>query len=85
MSEEKIKQIMELHNMVVTGLVNGLSHTSRDERLDDIDFWRSRSGLFNLFSKAVLDIVTDQNPEYSIKELKEIAEYGYKKRGLTDE
>jgi len=53
---DKEKKIMELHNLVVNGLVNGLSHTSRDERLNDIHFWRKRCNLFNEFSKCVLDI-----------------------------
>jgi len=77
--EEKEKRIMELHNLVVTGLVNGLSHTSRDERLNDINFWRKRCFLFNEFSKCVLDIITDQDSQYAEKELKRIAGEGYKK------
>ena len=76
---EKEKQIMKFHNLVVTGLVNGLSHTNRDERLDDIDFWRSRCNLFNEFSKCVLNMVTNQTCEYSEKELKRIAKEGYRK------
>ena len=76
---DKEKKIMECHNLVVNGLVNGLSHTSRDERLDDINFWRSRCNLFNEFSHCVLNIVTDQIYEYSEKNLKEIAKDGYKK------
>ncbi len=76
---EREKQIMKLHNLVVTGLVNGLSHTSRDERLNDIDFWRKRCFLFNEFSHCVLNIVTNQTCEYSEKELKRIAKEGYKK------
>jgi len=82
--EEEIKQvrrkedkIKELHQLVVKGLVKGLSHTHQDGRLDDIDFWRKRCNLFNEFSKCVLDIITDQNPQYAEKNLKEIAEDGY--------
>lgn len=75
---DKEKKIMEWHNLVVNGLVNGLSHTSRDGRLDDINFWRGRCNLFNEFSKCVLDIVTDQDSKYSEKQLKEIAKEGYK-------
>ena len=77
--KRKEKKIKELHGLVVTGIVNGLSHTHKDGRLDDINFWRSRCELFNLFSLCVLDIVTNQNYKYSEKELKEIAEEGYKK------
>ena len=72
-------KIMEWHNLVVIGLVNGLSHTSRDERLNDIHFWRKRCFLFNEFSKCVLDLITEQNYEYAEKNLKEIAKEGYKK------
>ena len=72
------RRVMKLHNLVVKGLVNGLSHTSGDERLEDINFWRKRCNLFNEFSKCVLDIVTDQNPKYAEKNLKEVAKEGYK-------
>lgn len=77
--KKREKKIMELHNLVVTGLVQGLSHTHQDGRLDDINFWRSRSSLFNAFSLCVLNILTDQTCEYSEKELQEIAEEGYRK------
>jgi len=76
--QEKIDKIKELHGLVVTGLVKGLSHTHRDGRLDDINFWRGRCNLFNEFSKCVLDIVTNQDPKYAKQNLKEIAEEGYK-------
>jgi len=77
--EEREKKIMELHGLIVTGLVNGLSHTHRDGRLKDINFWRSRSELFDAFAHCVLNILTDQTSEYSEKDLKEIAKEGYKK------
>ena len=67
------------HKDVVIGLVRGLSHIHRDGRLNDIDFWRSRSELFNTFSCCVLEILTDQIYKYSEKDLKEIAKGGYKK------
>lgn len=73
------KKIMKLHKLVVNGLVNGLSYTSRDERLNDINFWRNRSSLFNAFSLCVLNILTNQTSQYSEKDLKEIAKYGYEK------
>ena len=71
-------KIKEWHNLVVNGLVNGLSHTARDKRLNDINFWRKRSQLFNEFSLCVLSLVNEQNYEYAEKNLKEIAEEGYK-------
>ena len=79
MKSEKEKKIMELHKLVVNGLVQGLSHTHRDGRLDDTDFWRKRCSLFNEFSLCVLNIVTRQTCEYSEKELRKIAEEGYNK------
>ena len=75
------EKILEWHKLVVIGLCNGLSHTARDERLEDIDFWRKRCFLFNEFSKCVLDLITEQNYEYSEQNLKRIAEEGYKKEG----
>ena len=72
---EKIK---EWHKLVVNGLVNGLSHTARDGRLNDIDFWRCRSRLFNAFAHCVLDLITHQNYQYSEKDLKDTAKQGYK-------
>ena len=72
------KEIMKLHNLVVSGLVNGLSHTATDGRTNDIDFWRKRARLFGAFSRCVLNIVTDQDYQYDLMELKEIAEAGYK-------
>ncbi len=77
--EDREAKIMKLHNLVVNGLVNGLSHTSRDGRLDDIDFWRKRCFLFNEFSQCVLNILTNQTSEYSEKELQRVAREGYKK------
>ena len=68
---------MEWHRLVVNGLVNGLSVTSQDKRLDDIDFWRKRSQLFSEFAKCVLDLETEQNYQYSEKNLGEIAKEGY--------
>lgn len=73
----EIDKIKEWHKLVVKGLVNGLSHTARDERLDDIDFWRKRCRLFNSFSKCVLDLITNQTYQYSEKDLEDIAREGY--------
>jgi len=77
--KDREKKIMEWHKDVVTGLVNGLSHTHRDGRLDDINFWRSRSDLFDTFAHCVLNILTDQTFELSEKELISISNEGYKK------
>ena len=77
-------KINEWHKLVVMGLVNGLSHTHRDGRLEDINFWRKRSQLFGEFSKCVLDLETEQNYEYSEKNLIDIAEEGYKLKETSD-
>jgi len=71
------KKIEEWHKLVVNGLVNGLSHTARDGRTDNIDFWRLRSRLFNAFGKCVLDLITNQDYQYSEKDLKDTAKQGY--------
>jgi len=75
----KTNKILECHKLIVQGLVNGLSHTHQDERLNDVEFWRKRPELFNLFSLCVLNLLTEQNYEYDENQLKEIAEKGYKK------
>lgn len=79
MNEKDKEQIIKWHNLVVEGLVNGLSHTIIDERINDIHFWRLRSRLFGSFSRCVLNLITNQSWEYDEKELLEIANYGYKK------
>ena len=79
------KKTQEWHNIVNAGLCNGLSHTHRDGRLDDINFWRKRCELFNAFSLCVLDLETGQNYKYKEKDLREIAAEGYKKDACGDE
>ena len=76
-----MSKIKEWHNLVVNGLVNGLSYTAMDGRTEDIDFWRKRCNLFNAFSKCVLNLETDQDYQYSEKDLKEIAAEGYRREG----
>ena len=71
-------KIKEWHNLLVRGLVNGLSYTANDGRTEQTNFWRKRCQLFNEFSACVLDLETEQNYEYAEKNLKEIAEEGYK-------
>jgi len=76
----KKEKIQEWHNMVVNGLVNGLSHTARDGRLDDIEFWRRRSNLFDSFAHCIMDLETDQDYSYSEKDLKQWSSSGYIKK-----
>lgn len=79
LTKQEIKEIQQAHNLVVTALVNGLSVTNQDGRDDDISFWVKRSHAFERFAKIVMNILTDQTTEYDFKELKEIADEGYKK------
>lgn len=72
------KELERLHGIIVTGLVNGLSHTYTDGRTDQIDFWRKRSGLFEAFSRCIIDLMTNQSLKYAENELKEIAKEGFK-------
>ena len=57
------EKIMEWHKLVVTGLVNGLSHTNLDGRTNELEFWRQRSLLFNYFGFCVMDLFTKQDCE----------------------
>ena len=77
-SNEIKRRILDLHNYIIMGVVNGLSYTHQDKRLENIDFWIKRCELFSLFSKCVMDFIWDNNSKYSEKRLKEIAEEGYK-------
>jgi len=77
-NEKFIHKIKEWHSYVVIGLVNGLSHTARDGRLKEVEFWQRRSNLFNAFAHCVNNLITNQTYEYSEKELMDIAKAGYK-------
>lgn len=82
-------KIKEWHNMVVTGLVNGLSRVQLkdDKRKKDIDFWRRRSELFDAFAHCVIDLETGQDWKYSEKSLKEWSSAGFngnKKEATTN-
>jgi hypothetical protein len=80
MEKEELKKIKEWHKLVVNGLVKGLSHTSHDERINDINFWRKRANLFDAFAHCIQDLLlSKQSYEYSEKDLKEIAKEGYRK------
>lgn len=72
------QKILEWHQLVVKGLVNGLSFTARDGRTEQLDFWARRSNLFERFSKCVLNLYTDQSYEIDERELIEIAKEGYR-------
>jgi len=71
-NDQLIKKIKEWQLIVNKGLNNGLSHTHQDGRLNDIEFWRRRSCLFNIFALCVM-----HKDEMHEKELIEIAERGY--------
>jgi len=79
-SKEEELAIKELKKILIKGIVNGLSKTHQDGRLNEIDFWRKRCNLFNTFSLCVLDIVEENNYKLHEKELNKIAEVGYDKQ-----
>jgi len=73
------KKIQEWHNLVVIGLNNGLTHTIHDGRIDDINWVRKRLELWESFARCVMNLETGQSYEYDEKNLKEVAQEGYKK------
>ena len=77
---EKVK---EWHNMVVTGLCNGLTQTIPDGRNNDIVWVRRRLELWESFGRCVMDLETGQDYKYSEKELREVSELGYKNDSLS--
>lgn len=72
------KEILKFHNLVVKGLVNGLSHTEQDGRTEELEFWRQRSILFDRFGHCVMNLITDQSYDIDLHELNEVAKNGYK-------
>lgn len=74
---EKEKQIREWHNLVVQGLCNGLTHTHRDDRTDDIAWVYGRLKLFESFSRATMNLIWGKDYSSDLKELKEVAKAGY--------
>jgi len=78
--KEKELAIKELNNLLIKGITNGLSHTHQDGRLNEIDFWKKRCDLFNIFSLCVLDIIEEKDYKLHERELNEIAKIGYDKQ-----
>lgn len=76
---EDKKLINEWHNMVVTGLVNGLTHTIWDERREDINWVRKRLTLWESFGRCMYSLHNNQSYEMDEKDLKEVSKEGYKK------
>lgn len=76
--EELIKKIKDWHKYVVIGLNNGLTHTHMDGRRNDVDWVRKRLDLFEAFSRCIMDEIWGNKSGCNIKELKEVAEEGYK-------
>ncbi len=73
-------KIKEWHQLVVIGLNKGLTHTIPDGRLDNIDWVRKRLKLWESFGRCVMDLETNQDYQYSEKDLKEVAEAGFPNR-----
>ena len=76
-NEEKIKRIKELNGYVVKGLVNGLTHTIRDGRTNNIDWVRKRLNLWESFGRSVINIVNDSDSKYEEEDLKKISKEGF--------
>ena len=80
------KKIQEWHGLVVNGLCNGLTHTHRDGRNNDIDWVRKRLALFESFSRCVMNFQWGQNyKEFPEKELIEVSKEGYSHNLKTTE
>lgn len=77
--KENKKLISKWHNMIVTGLVNGLTHTIPDGRQKDINWVRSRGILWEAFGRCVMALEWGNSYEFDERDLKEISEEGYKK------
>ena len=71
-------KIKEWHDLVVNGLVNGLTHTIHDGRINNIEWVRKRLNLWESFGRCIMALETDQNYEYDEKKLKEVSKEGYK-------
>jgi len=72
-------KIKEWHQLVVNGLVNGLTHTIPDGRREDIVWVRRRLKLWESFGRCIMDLETNQDWSYAEKDLKEVAKLGYQK------
>ena len=72
------KKIQEWHNLIVKGLNNGLTHTIDDGRRDDIVWVRRRLELWESFGRCVMNLENNQDYSSPEKELKEVAELGFK-------
>lgn len=71
-------KLKEWHNLIVKGLCNGLTHTHRDERNDNIDWVRKRLALFESFSRCVMNYEWGNNyKDFDEKDLKEVSKEGY--------
>jgi len=78
LNKEDTKKVNEFHHLVVKGLNNGLTHTIFDGRREDIEWVRGRLKLWESFGRTLFDFLMEYNdPKYSLKDLKEIAEKGY--------
>jgi len=73
------KKIREWHQMVIKGLVGGLSRVQPDlyKRKEDIEFWRRRCNMFDAFTHCIMDLETNQDWSYSEKDLKQWSDAGY--------
>lgn len=80
LNKEDIQKVTEFHNLVVKGLNNGLTHIIWDGRRDAIVWVRKRLELWESFGRVLFEFLMENNYEYDLKELEEIAKEGYKKQ-----
>lgn len=80
LSEKDREKVLEFHNLVVKGLNNGFTHTIDDGRREDIEWVRGRLELWESFGRTLFGFLSGLNDySYSLKDLQEIANVGYKK------
>lgn len=78
------KKLKEWHGYIINGLTNGLTHTHRDGRNNDIEWVRSRLLLWEAFGRCVMDFQWGNNyKEFAEKELKQVAREGYSRSEST--
>ena len=76
---ENKKLISKWHGMVVTEIVNGLTHTIPDGRCHDINWVKGRLNLWEAFGRCVYALSVGNSYESDERDLKQISEEGYKK------
>ena len=78
LNKEDKAEVKYFHDLVVKGLVNGLTHTIWDGRRDDIEWVRGRLELWESFGRTLFNFLMETNGyKYELRDLKEISKKGY--------